>query len=420
MRPSDSSSERSAAAPLSRKPIPTPPPRRSEAPSLFACRFPPLYPSTPVPAGALRASAPRKPGPGSRVEQGALGEQQLGRQTRMGAALPGRDPARQPRRLRRALRGVCAAAVHGGPAAAPGKPRRGGRGPGRYVPRGAGEPRNIQVPRDQRVRLAGADRHEQGGRPPPPSPAHRQSAGELRRAALAAARARPRSGAWNRAGAAARGDRGGAHRSVPAVSPRGRAADARGPAAPRVRPADGDQRGSFRRPVTAGAARLPGGLRRATRQELGGAMTAEEKPPTEAELREAELLARALEGPDEPGRDLSPVEDALGAAYLLRESRRMQLGELRARAVQKRIWPRRSRARSAAAVLLAAGAAAAAIVLWPRRAAELPAPSVQLLRAQLAAARPGEPATIGPLAAEMAGYRAQIHGALARAYGAHL
>jgi hypothetical protein len=148
-------------------------------------------------------------------------------------------------------------------------------------------------------------------------------------------------------------------------------------------------------------------------------MTAEEKPPTEAELREAELLARALEGPDGPGRDLSPVEDALGAAYLLRGSRRMELGELRARAVQERIWPRRSRALSAAAVLLAAAAAAAAIVLWPRRAAELPAPSVQLLRAQLAAARPGEQATIDPLAAEMSGYRAQIYGALARAYGGH-
>jgi len=97
----------------------------------------------------------------------------------------------------------------------------------------------------------------------------------------------------------------------------------------------------------------------------------------------------------------------------------MELGELRARAVQERIWPRRSRARSAAAVLLAAAAAAAAIVLWPRRAAELPAPNVQLLRAQLAAARPGEPATIDPLTAEMSGYRTQIYDALARAYGGH-
>jgi hypothetical protein len=148
-------------------------------------------------------------------------------------------------------------------------------------------------------------------------------------------------------------------------------------------------------------------------------MTAEEKPPTEAELREAELLARALEGPDEPGRDLSPIDDALGAAYLLRGSMRLELGERRARAMLGRIWPRRSRARSAAALLLAAAAAAAAIVPWPRRAAEFPAPNVQLLRAQLAAARPGEPATVDPLAAEMSGYRTQIYDALARAYGGH-
>ena len=67
-------------------------------------------------------------------------------------------------------------------------------------------------------------------------------------------------------------------------------------------------------------------------------MTDEERPPTPAELREAELLARALEEPSQPGRELTSVDDALGAAYLLRASKQAELVELRARAVRQRVW----------------------------------------------------------------------------------
>jgi len=148
-------------------------------------------------------------------------------------------------------------------------------------------------------------------------------------------------------------------------------------------------------------------------------MTAEEKPPTAAELREAELLARALEGPDEPGRDLAAIEDALGAAFLLRAPRTAGLDDLRARALRERIWPARPQHRRAAlAAVLATAAAAAVFALWPRGSTALPPPDVKLLRAQLAAAQPGAPATLDPLSAEMSGYRAQVYASLGRAYGA--
>ncbi len=169
-------------------------------------------------------------------------------------------------------------------------------------------------------------------------------------------------------------------------------------------------------------------------------MTAEEKPPTAAELLEAELLARALEGPDQPGRDLTPAEDALGAAYLLRASRTAGLDDLRARAVRDRVGdmmsggaairvPRemvsggaairlpRNWTRAAITAVLAIAAAAAAIALWPRGSAQLPAPEVKLLRAQLAAARPGASTALEPLSAEMNRYRAQVYASLGRAYG---
>jgi len=158
-------------------------------------------------------------------------------------------------------------------------------------------------------------------------------------------------------------------------------------------------------------------------------MTAEEKPPTAAELLEAELLARALEGPDQPGRDLTPAEDALGAAYLLRASRTAGLDDLRARAVRDRVVPRemvsggaairlpRNWTRAAITAVLAIAAAAAAIALWPRGSAQLPAPEVKLLRAQLAAARPGASTALEPLSAEMNRYRAQVYASLGRAYG---
>jgi hypothetical protein len=147
-------------------------------------------------------------------------------------------------------------------------------------------------------------------------------------------------------------------------------------------------------------------------------MTFEETPPTEAELREAELLARALEGPA-PGTDPAAVEDALGAAWMLRASRHAELSELRARAALERAWPKRRwpvRARAAAA-LAAVAAAIAIFALRPRGPAELPAAPVPLLRAQLAAARPGAGAALAPLEKEMAAYRRQLYAALGRAYG---
>src|SRR5262249_33106498 len=125
-----------------------------------------------------------------------------------------------------------------------------------------------------------------------------------------------------------------------------------------------------------------------------------------------------LERLDEPGRDLSPVEDALGAAFLLRASSAAGLDDLRRVAVRERIWPRRSRARTVIATVLATAAAAAILALWPRGSAELPGPNVKLLRAQLAAAQPGAPATLDPLSAEMNGYRAQVYASFGRAYGA--
>jgi hypothetical protein len=150
-------------------------------------------------------------------------------------------------------------------------------------------------------------------------------------------------------------------------------------------------------------------------------MTSEERPPTEAELREAELLARALEDAARPGDEVGPVEDALGAAWLLRASHRAELTELRARAVLERAWPRRRRrwldpTPGRMAALGAAAAVAAILSALPRGPANLPPPPIPLLRAQLAAARPGTP-ELGRLEAEMSAYREQVYVALGRTYG---
>jgi hypothetical protein len=71
----------------------------------------------------------------------------------------------------------------------------------------------------------------------------------------------------------------------------------------------------------------------------------------------------------------------------------------------------------AAAALAAVAAAFMWFVLRPRGPAQLPAPGVQLLRAQLAAARPAPPAALAQLDAEMAAYRQQVYASLGRAYG---
>jgi hypothetical protein len=149
-------------------------------------------------------------------------------------------------------------------------------------------------------------------------------------------------------------------------------------------------------------------------------MKEEEKPPSEAELREAELIRRALEEPPAPGRDLRPVDDALGAVWLVRASRDGKLSELRARAVLERAWPRRSR-RAAVRAGVAAAAILAAVAAFlanrPRGPAALPAPSVALLRAELAAARPGAQAELAAVDAAKAAYRAQVFETLRRTYG---
>ncbi|HKB75230.1 MAG TPA: hypothetical protein VKC58_01450 [Myxococcales bacterium] len=150
-------------------------------------------------------------------------------------------------------------------------------------------------------------------------------------------------------------------------------------------------------------------------------MTSEERPPTEAEAREADLLAHALEDPARPGRDVAAVDDALGTAWLLRASKSAELSELRARAVLKRAWPGRPRwlnpTPGAMAALGAAAAVAAILSLLPRGPAKLPPPPVPLLRAQVAAARPGAQRALAPLEAEMDAHRERLYGALARAYG---
>ena len=147
-------------------------------------------------------------------------------------------------------------------------------------------------------------------------------------------------------------------------------------------------------------------------------MTFEESPPTEAELREAELLARTLEDPARAAGDPTAVDDALGAAWMLRASRRAELSELRARAVLDRAWPKRVwPVRAAAAALAAAAAAIAILAVRPPGPAELPPAPVPLLQAQLAAARPGAPAALVSLEAESAAYRSQLYRALRRTYG---
>jgi hypothetical protein len=149
-------------------------------------------------------------------------------------------------------------------------------------------------------------------------------------------------------------------------------------------------------------------------------MTSEDAPPNEAELREAELLASALENPGAEGRDVTAVDDALGAAWMVRASRRGDLDDLRARAVQERAWPKRpwrTRGRAGAAAVAAAAATIAIFAARSHGPAQLPAPGARLLLAQLAAARPGSGSALARFEADRAAYREQVFGALRRAYG---
>jgi hypothetical protein len=146
-------------------------------------------------------------------------------------------------------------------------------------------------------------------------------------------------------------------------------------------------------------------------------MSDEDLPPTEAELREAEVLRRALEQ-RRAGEwlDVSPIDDALGAALLLRSIGQGGLSELRMRAVHARVI--RSKASRAPLIASAGIAAAIALLIFvgPEQkhrsaaAIALPPPSQALLRAQLQAAQPN--GDLALLDAQLAAHRARIFAAL--------
>lgn len=146
-------------------------------------------------------------------------------------------------------------------------------------------------------------------------------------------------------------------------------------------------------------------------------MNPEDVPPSDEERRDAELLARALEEPDSPGRDVAAVDDALGAAWMVRASRKLDPAELRRRAVLERIRPKRSLRFPGPVVAAIAAAAAVALFFVARPRTHLPAPGVDLLRAQLAAARPGSAAAFARFEEEQSKYRGEVYAALRRAYG---
>ena len=129
----------------------------------------------------------------------------------------------------------------------------------------------------------------------------------------------------------------------------------------------------------------------------------DEKEPTDEERREAEALARALDGQEGE----APPADALEAAALLRATRHAALSDVRARAVRERIFPHPRRLKwLAPAAAVVAVAATLVILVGARRSrpTPIPAPSAALLSAQAEAARPhGATGTL--LDREMLAYR---------------
>lgn len=129
----------------------------------------------------------------------------------------------------------------------------------------------------------------------------------------------------------------------------------------------------------------------------------------EAELREAERLALAIDG-----RDHSDApRDALEAGLLLRVLNAEPLSEERARAIESdalgavRLRPRR-RALLWSSLSAALGLAALSVLVWSERAepaAHLPTPPVELLAAQ-ASALSGEVSREYPL--ELSAYRREV------------
>jgi len=146
----------------------------------------------------------------------------------------------------------------------------------------------------------------------------------------------------------------------------------------------------------------------------------EDTPASEEELRQAERLSRVLDDASAAGHDVAPIDDALGAAWMIRASRSTELPDLRARAALESAWRTRRRAavvRRAVVALAAAAALVAFVAGRPRRPAELPGPSPQLLRAQLAAARAASGPAFTRFQQEQAVHRDRVYAALRRAYG---
>src|SRR5262249_6385813 len=112
----------------------------------------------------------------------------------------------------------------------------------------------------------------------------------------------------------------------------------------------------------------------------------DEKAPTPEEEREAQALARALDG-----EDAQAPADALEAAALLRASRDSELSDVHARAIREQIIPRPRRGHWAMPLgALAAVAATVTVLVLARRQSPtpIPTPSPMLLAAQAEAARP--------------------------------
>jgi len=149
--------------------------------------------------------------------------------------------------------------------------------------------------------------------------------------------------------------------------------------------------------------------------------------PTKQEAREAEALAKALDG---DGSDLELAGDALETAALLRASR--DSGELSAErenaVLDKILASAKSPKQKEQAVWLrwlipAGGLAAAAVVgiifasgiFSPLGPANLPKPDTTLLKAQSEAAQ-GEPASILELRKGMQQYRGSMYASLSEHY----
>ena len=148
-----------------------------------------------------------------------------------------------------------------------------------------------------------------------------------------------------------------------------------------------------------------------------------EKDPTPEEAREAEALARALEG---DGSSADTPQDALQAASLLRDG---ELSEERSRAVFERIVADSDLEKKKPAgmrwLIPVGGLAAAAVVglllllpgtLSSPESTALPRPGAALLQAQGRADRGGVKGLVA-LKGEMQSYRKNMYSALSERYG---